>query len=111
MIALAQEAGLELVLPQGSKGLIPYVLFNQQQILQTEELVDESRYCDLPLLAYLESLPPTYIVHQEEIIKHLSIDGSLFQSPSATAYAFMATGNIECRRYLESLVLNCPNGG
>ncbi|CAI9756495.1 unnamed protein product [Fraxinus pennsylvanica] len=111
MIALAQAASLELVLPQGSEGVIADVLFNQQQILQTEELVDESRYWDLPLLAYLESLPPTYNVHQEEIIKHLSNDGSLFQSPSATAHAFMATGNIKCRRYLESLVQNCPNGG
>ncbi|KAL2495085.1 geranyllinalool synthase [Forsythia ovata] len=111
MIALAQAAGLELVFPQGPKGVIADIFFKRQQILKTEELVDETQYCDLPLLAYLESLPSTYNVHQKEIVKYLSNDGSLFQSPSATAYAFMATGNVKCRRYLMSLVQNCPNGG
>ncbi|CAI9783841.1 unnamed protein product [Fraxinus pennsylvanica] len=111
MIVLAQAAGLELDFSQGLKEVIADIFFNRKQILNTEELVDESRYCDLPLLAYLESLPLTYNVHKQEIVKHLSNDGSLFQSPSATASAFMATGNIKCIRYLESLVRNCPNGG
>lgn len=86
-------------------------LINVHIWIYREELVDESRYCDLPLLEYLESLPITCNVHQQEIVKHLSNDGSLFQSPSATAFAFMATGNIQCIRYLESLVQSCPNGG
>ncbi|KAL2495082.1 geranyllinalool synthase [Forsythia ovata] len=111
MITLAQDASLELVFPQGSKVVIDNIFFKRQQILKTEELVDKSQYCDLPLLAYVESLPSTYNVQQKEIVKHLGNDGSLFQSPSATAYAFMATGNIKCRRYLMSLVQNCPNGG
>ncbi|XP_022847589.1 S-linalool synthase-like [Olea europaea var. sylvestris] len=111
MIVLAQAAGLELDFPQGSEEVIIDIFLNRQQILKMEELVDESRYCDLPLLAYLESLPITCNVHQQEIVKHLSNDGSLFQSPSATAFAFMATGNIQCIRYLESLVQSCPNGG
>nr|UNA06916.1 terpene synthase 4 [Jasminum sambac] len=111
MIALAQEAGIELVLPQRSGGAIANIFFRRQQILKKEELVDESQSCELPVLAYLESLTPTYNVDPRQIVSHLSDDGSLFQSPSATVSAYMATGDTNCRRYLESLVENCPNGG
>ncbi|KAI3697982.1 hypothetical protein L6452_31090 [Arctium lappa] len=49
-------------------------------------------------------------VDQETITKHLSEDGSLFQSPSATAQAYISTGNKKCLDYLISLVQKCPNG-
>lgn len=64
-----------------------------------------------PLLSYLEALPPWYKVSEEDIFSNLSGDGSLFQSPSATAKAFMLTGNIDSLGYLESLIQRCPNGG
>ncbi|TYG68789.1 hypothetical protein ES288_D05G181000v1 [Gossypium darwinii] len=44
-------------------------------------------------------------------MKNLSGDGSLFQSPSATACAFMATGNKDCLAYLQSLIEKCGNNG
>ncbi|KAI3697983.1 hypothetical protein L6452_31092 [Arctium lappa] len=74
-----------------------------------EELVDKCQYP--PLMAYLETFPPTeYKVDQETITKHLSEDGSLFQSPSATAQAYISTGNQKCLNYLMQVVQKCPNG-
>ncbi|KAJ0965997.1 hypothetical protein J5N97_027135 [Dioscorea zingiberensis] len=66
-----------------------------------------------PLLAmYLEVLPAGYInISPEEcVLGHQNEDGSLFQSPSATAYAFMTTGNDKCMRYLETLVRRRGHG-
>lgn len=68
-----------------------------------------------PLLSYLEALPTSYDVSEEEITMNLSGDGSLFQSPSATARAvmqLMATGNERTSlSYLQSVVRRCGNGG
>ena len=64
-----------------------------------------------PLLSYLEALHPNYNIDQEEVVNNLCKDGSVFQSPSATAKAFMATGNKDCLAYLQSLVQTCPDGG
>lgn len=77
-----------------------------------EKLVD-GRCNRQPLLAYLEVLPPTfYGENQEDIFEKLNdLDGSLFQSPSATAAAFMLTSNTNCLDYLQSLVKRCPRGG
>lgn len=77
-----------------------------------ENLVDDCNH--KPLLAYLEALPSKLYVenHEETIVKSLdSSDGSLFQSPSATASAFMLTRNTKCQAYLQNLVQRCPNGG
>lgn len=65
------------------------------------------------LLAYLEVLPSTlYDENQEDIVEKLGdSDGSLFQSPSATAAAYMLSGNTKCLVYLKSLVQRCPHGG
>lgn len=38
-------------------------------------------------------------------------DVSLFQSPTATAQAFMSTRDKKCLEYLISIVQKCPNGG
>ncbi|KAK4340579.1 hypothetical protein RND71_039080 [Anisodus tanguticus] len=70
---------------------------------------------DQPLLAYLERLSysDNYIANEEdEVLIQLCEEdhGSLFQSPSATAQAFMATGNKKCLQYLMSIVQKCPNG-
>ncbi|KAI6703815.1 hypothetical protein NL676_012951 [Syzygium grande] len=74
-----------------------------------EELVDKNQ-C-YPLLSYLEALPPTYKISHDTILKHLDSDGSLFQSPSATSSAYLATGNEECLAYLQSLASNCASNG
>jgi geranyllinalool synthase len=55
-------------------------------------------------------LPPKY-VNEKDICKNLSEDGSLFQSPSATAKAFMVYGNKECLTYLQSMAQRCPEAG
>uniref|UniRef100_A0A2N9HUN3 Uncharacterized protein n=1 Tax=Fagus sylvatica TaxID=28930 RepID=A0A2N9HUN3_FAGSY len=90
MVELAHTVGVELV-------------FSNR-----ENLVD--KYQNPPLLSYLEALPAYYDIDQDDIIKHLSNDGSLFQSPSATASAFMVTGNKKSMAYLLSLVQRCDNG-
>ena len=64
-----------------------------------------------PLLSYLEALPSLCNFDQEDVHKHLHADGSLFQSPSATARAFMATGNKDCLNYLRALAQRSTNGG
>ncbi|XVF40546.1 hypothetical protein PTKIN_Ptkin01aG0122600 [Pterospermum kingtungense] len=107
MIELARKLGVELDFPNHLEGLLMDVFFERQEILETEKLAGGSYP---PLLSYLEALPSFYAINQEDIIMHLSGDGSLFQSPSATACAFMATGKEECLAYLQSLVRTCVNG-
>ncbi|KAJ0016946.1 hypothetical protein Pint_10679 [Pistacia integerrima] len=108
IVELASTVGLEIVFPDRMRAVVTDIFYQRQQILETEELVDKHYY--LPLLAYLEVLPPSYAINEEQMVKHLSDDGSLFQSPSATARAFMATGNKNCLAYLQSLVQRCSNG-
>ncbi|XP_021294932.1 (E,E)-geranyllinalool synthase-like isoform X2 [Herrania umbratica] len=82
MIELAHKAGLELAFPSHLNELLSDIFYQRQRILETGE----------------------------DIIMNLSGDGSLFQSPAATARAFMATGKEECLGYLESLVGRCATG-
>ncbi|KAF5474346.1 hypothetical protein F2P56_006251 [Juglans regia] len=100
----------QLVFLHSSEGMMSELFNKRQQILEQEKVVDKCQ--NPPLLAYLEALPASYEIDQDEIIKYLMIsnDGSLFQSPSATASAFMITGNKQCRTYLLSLVQRCDNG-
>ncbi|KAK6283746.1 hypothetical protein POUND7_002698 [Theobroma cacao] len=107
MIELARKAGLELAFPSQLNELSSDIFYQRQRILETEELVD-GQYP--PLLSYIEALPSSYDISGEDITMNLSGDGSLFQSPAATARAFMATGKEECLGYLESLVRRCANG-
>ncbi|GLT77211.1 hypothetical protein SLA2020_488190 [Shorea laevis] len=107
MVDLALEVGLEIAFPK-QLGLSMNIFGERQSILEREELVGEQFP---PLLSYLEVLTPTDDkLIEESITKDLSLDGSLFQSPAATARAFMATGKRECLVYLQSLVQRCPNG-
>ncbi|KAJ9168896.1 hypothetical protein P3X46_020375 [Hevea brasiliensis] len=107
MIELARTNGLDIVFPDRLKGAVMDIFCRRQEILQGEKLVDKYHYP--PLLAYLKALP-LYNIDQEHVVKHLSNDGSLFQSPSATARAFMATGNEDCLSYLQNLIEKCPKG-
>lgn len=77
------------------------------------ELLLDGRCNGQPLLAYLEVFPLTlYAEYKEDIIGKLDdLDGSLFQSPSATAAAFMLSRSTRCLAYLQSLVQRCPHGG
>ncbi|XP_020222841.1 (E,E)-geranyllinalool synthase [Cajanus cajan] len=108
IVQLSQSAGLEIVFSDALTRTVSSIFSHQQNLLHNEELVGKN--CFPPLLSYLESLPASYRVSEEDICSNLSSDGSLFQSPSATAKAFMATGKIECLTYLQSLIQRCPNG-
>ncbi|KAH7675853.1 Alpha-farnesene synthase protein [Dioscorea alata] len=111
MLELAQALGLE-VYPHSPASLeaLKNVFDQRETILQG--IKRSSIPGPHPLLAmYLEALPAGYKNLPEEcILGHQSEDGSLFQSPSATAYAFMATGNDKCMSYLEALVQRCGHG-
>ncbi|XP_059435952.1 S-linalool synthase-like [Corylus avellana] len=109
MVELARTVGVRLVFLPGSNGVISELFNTRQQILEKEK--DAETYQSLPLFSYLEALPAAYEIDENDIIKHLSSDGSLFQSPSATASAFMATGNKHCVAYLLSLVQRSCDGG
>ncbi|RVX08509.1 (E,E)-geranyllinalool synthase [Vitis vinifera] len=90
MVELAGSVGLEIILSDGLKATVAKIFNQRLQILNTEELVDKYHYP--PLISYLEALPSWYDISREDIVKHLSDDGSIFQSPSATAHAFMVSG-------------------
>nr|UXP70622.1 terpene synthase 31 [Aquilaria sinensis] len=76
-----------------------------------EELIGDQ--CP-PLLSFLDALPSSYEITDQVtntiINKITNGDGSLYQSPSATAQAFMLTGNSKCSHFLQALVQRCPNG-
>ncbi|KAI7981277.1 (E,E)-geranyllinalool synthase [Camellia lanceoleosa] len=106
MVELAQETGFDVA--DNLNGVLSHAFYKRQQILKIEELVDDYHYP--PLLSYLEALSSTCDIDREVIASYLSEDGSLFQSPSATAQAFMVTGDDKCKDYLLSLVQRCPYG-
>ncbi|KAH7838107.1 hypothetical protein Vadar_022141 [Vaccinium darrowii] len=108
MVELAQATGLEVKFPKDLEGIISNIFLKRQHILGSEE--DEDKYHYPPLLAYLEVLPSSYTYDKDDIERKLSGDGSLYQSPSATARAFLETGNQKCMEYLQSLVQRCPYG-
>ncbi|KAL0793849.1 hypothetical protein Bca101_065226 [Brassica carinata] len=107
----AQHLGLHFVFSSRCIQMIKKVFYQRQEILKREKLLDDCNH--IPLLAYLEVLPSTLYVenHEDIIVTNLdNIDGSLFQSPSATASAFMITRNAKCLAYLQNVVQRCPNG-
>ncbi|KAL4279655.1 hypothetical protein GQ457_03G037030 [Hibiscus cannabinus] len=107
MIELARKTGLDLDFPDHLQELLTDVFFERQRIVENENAGGPYP----PLLSYLEALPSFYAINEEDIIMNLKGDGSLFQSPSATARAFMASGNKDCLAYLQSLVKTCANNG
>ncbi|KAF7847693.1 hypothetical protein BT93_L2717 [Corymbia citriodora subsp. variegata] len=109
MVDLAHASGLEVIFPESTKHLIEDLFSNRRRILEREKLVDKNQY--YPLLSYHEALPPAYKISHESILEHLDSNGSLFQSPSATASAYLATGNEACLPYLRFLASNCASNG
>ncbi|XP_019085664.1 PREDICTED: (E,E)-geranyllinalool synthase-like, partial [Camelina sativa] len=111
ILELAQQLGLHFVFSSRCVKMIKEMFYQRQEILKREKLVGDCNH--KPLLAYLEALALKLYVenHEDTIVKSLdNIDGSLFQSPSATASAFMITRNAKCLAYLQNLVQRCPNG-
>ncbi|CAJ2648693.1 unnamed protein product [Trifolium pratense] len=106
MIELADTMGLDVIFPDSSRETMSYIDNRRKTFLFKEEVVEDF-HCYPPILSYLETLPPKY-VNEKDICKNLSEDGSLFQSPSATAKAFMDYGNKECLTYLKSMAQRCP---
>ncbi|CAI8609541.1 unnamed protein product [Vicia faba] len=106
MIELSHIGCLHFLFPQSSRDTISFII-NRRKCFLNKEKVDQNFHSYPPLLSYLEALPPTY-VNEKDICKNLSEDGSLFQSPSATAKAFIDYGNKKCLAYLRSLAQRCP---
>ncbi|KAK2969848.1 hypothetical protein RJ640_030157 [Escallonia rubra] len=122
MVELARATGLDLFMQDELKGVISSIFKERQRIFETfvtdltlfkimnyrEKPVDKFQYP--PIFSYLEALPSTYEIDEQATVSHLSENGSIFNSPSATACAYMATGNQKCMDYLESLAQRCPYG-
>ncbi|KAK8297233.1 hypothetical protein V6Z12_D05G175800 [Gossypium hirsutum] len=108
MIELARKVGIQLAFPSQLNAFLLDIFHKRQLLLDTEELIGNQYYP--PLLSYLEALPPSYDVSERDITMNLNGDGSLFQSPAATANAFMATGNERSLSYLQTVVGRCANG-
>lgn len=111
ILQFAKAQGLEIIFANGSNKLISDVFMKKKALLESEK----QKLNDQPHLAYLEKLAHSdvyiFVNEEDEILKHLyEENGSLFQSPSATAQAFMATGNKKYLEYLMSIVQQCPNG-
>ncbi|KAG9133783.1 hypothetical protein Leryth_018398 [Lithospermum erythrorhizon] len=105
MLQLARSTGLEFKFPERIEKVISDVSLKRLQIL---EMNDETQFHP-PLLSYLEALSSTSS-NQLEIVRQLGRDGSLYRSPSATARAYMVTGNTKCLTYLKAIVRRCSNG-
>ncbi|XP_060957708.1 S-linalool synthase isoform X2 [Cannabis sativa] len=102
MVELAEEV-LKIQILKDQSVVVSDIFYHRQLIFQ-KELHNKETY----LLSYLEVLPSSYF-NEELIIKKLCEKGSLFQSPSATAQAFMATENSKCLHYLQTLVHKFSN--
>ncbi|CAK7350656.1 unnamed protein product [Dovyalis caffra] len=79
IVELARINDLEITFPARLKKVVMAIFYKREQILEREELVD--KYHHPPLISYIEALPTLYHFDQEDVVKHLHTDGSLFQSP------------------------------
>ncbi|MQM19341.1 hypothetical protein Taro_052343 [Colocasia esculenta] len=105
MLELAGSLGLD-VFPGGFSRVMEGVFEQRRRILADNKEHDGGFYYP-PLEWFLEALPADHaggVDCAEFLASHQNGDGSLFRSPSATAFAFMATGDARCRAYLEAMV-------
>nr|Q96376.1 RecName: Full=S-linalool synthase [Clarkia breweri]AAC49395.1 S-linalool synthase [Clarkia breweri] len=112
MLELAGASSLRVDFSENLNRILVELSQNRDDILTREEVDEKKQYS--PLLLFLEALPAQSYdndVLKQIIDKNLSNDGSLLQSPSATARAYMITGNTRCLSYLHSLTNSCSNGG
>ncbi|WCJ26984.1 terpene synthase 04 [Euphorbia peplus] len=110
MLELALSNGLQIsIFSDGSQGTVMEIFNKRHEILKREREKEKKHYP--PLLSYAEALADNdYNIDEQQVLQKLDKNGSLFQSPSATARAYMLTGNIGCLLYLQSLVQKCPYG-
>ncbi|KAM6550262.1 hypothetical protein CsatB_000070 [Cannabis sativa] len=109
MIELAEQI-LNIQILKDESVVVSNIFYHRQLIFQKEQHHNK----EANLLSYLEVLPLSYFNKEEDynydiIIKKLCEEGSFFQSPSATACAFMATQNSKCLHYLQTLVHTFSN--
>ncbi|XP_030479010.2 (E,E)-geranyllinalool synthase isoform X2 [Cannabis sativa] len=106
MVELAEQV-LNIKILKDQSLIVWNIFYHRQLIFQKEQLNNR----EMNLLSYLEVLPSSYFKedYSNTIIKNLCEEGSLFQSPSATACAFMATRNFKCLHYLQTLAETFTN--
>ncbi|XP_042471314.1 S-linalool synthase-like [Zingiber officinale] len=107
MLEQAQSIGLS-VLPHDGVRLVDDIIFRRRSIFEDSRSA-EGDLPPLSLTMFLEALPPNRRPKNEAILAQLMEDGSLFQSPSATAAAFMITGDARCLKYLQDMMRRCSN--
>lgn len=76
-----------------------------------EKVDDKNVHPSLKSLSCAEVLLSACDLDELVMVKNSSEDGSLFKSPSASAAAYMSTGNPAFLKYLESVIQNFPCGG
>ncbi|XP_058095948.1 (E,E)-geranyllinalool synthase-like isoform X1 [Magnolia sinica] len=107
MLEIGWSKGLQLF-PDGLPEIMKSIFARRQTIMEMESFSNQPHHP--PLIYYLEALPSTYRIDYDELLQCLRGDGSLFQSPSASASAYMVTMNKDCQHYLESMVQRCGSG-
>ncbi|KAJ8459313.1 hypothetical protein OPV22_032239 [Ensete ventricosum] len=104
MLELAHAKGLDVLPAEGCFKAVDDVLNKRNTILEMEQSSRGVQGYHPPSLFYLEALPASYRPKHERILGHQMEDGSLFHSPSATACAFMITGDAGFKEYLHGVV-------
>nr|XP_018677603.1 PREDICTED: S-linalool synthase-like [Musa acuminata subsp. malaccensis] len=107
MLELALAKGLPVLPDGGSMPAVNNVFNRRETILTMEKYSGNDRHP--PLTSFLEALPISCRPNHEVILRLQMEDGSLFHSPSATACAFMITGDRNCLEYLQTMMKRCSN--
>nr|AMT81306.1 linalool synthase [Lilium sp. BT-2016] len=104
MIELIKEQGLVVFSTDGNPKVINDLFYKREGILRT---MKENFF---PFQLFVEALPETY--KKKYVLSMLREQSGVleFQSPSATAGAFMITGDDRCIKYLKNMVQRCGDG-
>lgn len=104
MLEEAERVDIHLNLPDELKSLV------SSNYVGREKVDDKNEHPSLKSLSCAEVLLCACDMDELLIVKNSTEDGSLFKSPSASAAAYMATGNPAFLKYLESVIQNFPCG-
>ncbi|URE20485.1 synthase [Musa troglodytarum] len=104
MLELAHAKGLDVLPAEGCIKAVDDVFNKRNTILEMEQSSSGVQGYHPPSLFFLEALPESYRPKHELILDHQMEDGSLFHSPSATACAFIITGDTGFKEYLHGVV-------
>ncbi|XP_047319088.1 S-linalool synthase-like [Impatiens glandulifera] len=72
-IELAQSRDLKIEFSLAFNEMVSELFFHRQKILATEVLVDKRH--NFPLMSYLEALPASYIIKEQDVLMNLSENG------------------------------------